>query len=117
MKNKVYEIFKRVSQVVIIFVVSFLIGLSITGCNYSGYDFVDTNYHFNKAYIKTPYGGVLVVDIAKWADSEDGEQITITDTNGNRYLVHSSNVMMIETAVNDEGLSDIYAKRNSYSTD
>lgn len=112
MKTKAWNIFKRVSQIVLIFAVSVLIGLSITGCNFQGYDWVDTNYHFNKAYIKTPYGGVIVVDIYKWADSEDGEQITITATDGTRYMVHSANVMFIESVPEDVNLGELYARGN-----
>lgn len=65
------------------------------GCNCSGYDFVDTNYHFNRAIIRTPNGDVIEVNVKMWADSE-GEQLTITATDGTRYLVHAANCLMIE---------------------
>ena len=67
-----------------------------TGCSYSGYDFIDTNYHFDKAIIKMPDGEVITVDIQKWADSEDGEQLTITSKDGTKYLVNSVNCVLIE---------------------
>lgn len=66
--------------------------LTLCGCNY---DMIDTHYQFDKAYIKTPYDEVIVVDVQIWADSE-GEQLTITSTDGTRYLVNSMNVMMVE---------------------
>lgn len=70
--------------------------LTCTGCNYVGYDIVDTNYHFDKAIIRMPDNSTIEVEIKKWADSENGEQITITATDGTRYLVHSANVVLIE---------------------
>lgn len=75
-----------------------MIGLMLltTGCSYAGYDFVDTDYHFNKAYISMPDGEVIEVDIKKWADSEDGEQLTITSQDGTRYLVNSVNCVLVE---------------------
>lgn len=39
-------------------------------CNYSGYDFIDNDYHFDKAIIKLPDGEVKIIDIAKWSDAE-----------------------------------------------
>lgn len=56
----------------------------------------DTDYHFNKAYIAMPDGEVIEVDIKKWADSEDGEQLTITSQDGTRYLVNSVNCVLVE---------------------
>lgn len=100
----------KILQVLFVLLIAIMMGLSVTGCNYSGYDFIDTNYHFNKAYIKTPYGGVLSVDIAKWADSEDGEQITITAKDGTRYMVHSANVMFIESVPEDVDLGELYER-------
>lgn len=75
--------------------IAIMISAVMCGCNYSGYDWVDTNYHFDTAYIKTPAGEVIEVEVSTWADSE-GEQITITGTDGTRYLVHSANVLMVE---------------------
>lgn len=67
-----------------------------TGCNYEGYDVIDTNYHFDKAIIKMPDGSSLEVEIEKWADAEDGEQLTITSKDGKRYLVNSVNCILVE---------------------
>ena len=66
-----------------------------SACNYASYDFVDTNYHFDKAIIKMPDGEIITVDIQTWADSE-GEQLTITAKDGTRYLVSSINCILIE---------------------
>lgn len=70
--------------------------LSFAGCSFRGYDFVDTNYHFDMAQIEMPDGTIVEGEVSKWADSEDGEQITVTFKDGNRYLVHSENIVMWE---------------------
>lgn len=70
--------------------------LLLTGCSYSGYDFVDTNYSFDKAYIKMPNQEVIIVDISSWSDSEDGEQLTIKSTDGTIYLVNSVNCVLVK---------------------
>lgn len=67
----------------------------LTGCSFKGYDFVDTNYSFDRAIIKMPDGTVKEVNIIKWADSADGEQITIT-TEDATYLVNSINCILIK---------------------
>lgn len=70
--------------------------LLLSGCNYHGYDWVDTNYHFDTAIIRMPDGSTIEVEIEKWADSGDGEQLTITTKDGVRYLVSSINCILIE---------------------
>lgn len=65
------------------------------GCHYEGYDFFDTNYHFDRAIMRMPDGEIVEVKIEKWADA-DGEQLTITGKNGKRYLVSSINCVLIE---------------------
>lgn len=77
-----------------------LLALTLTSCNFAGYDLIDTNYHFNKAIIKMPNGETKEIDIYTWADAE-GEQLTITDKNGNRYLVSSVNCILIEESGKD----------------
>lgn len=82
---------------IIAFIIAIIMAFSLCGCNYVGYDFYDTNYHFDKAIIKMPNGDIEEVEVQKWADAE-GEQLTITDTDGNRYLVSSINCILIEEA-------------------
>lgn len=74
---------------IIIFVFCF------AGCDFRSYDWIDTNYHFEKAIIKMPDGEVMIVDIDSWADAE-GEQLTITTKDGKRYLVSSFNCVLVE---------------------
>lgn len=83
-------------KLLILFLVIILIFSSIAmGCNCSGYDFFDTNYHFNRAIIKMPDNSTLEIELLTWADAE-GEQLTLTSIEGNRYLVSSINCILIE---------------------
>lgn len=70
--------------------------LCISGCSYSGYDMIGNNYHFDYAYICLPNGEIVEGPIRTWSDSEDGEQLTITLSNGNRYLCSSYNCVLVE---------------------
>ena len=65
---------------VITILITILLALSLAACSFSGYDFVDTNYHFDRAIIEMPGGEIVEVDITQWTDSEAGEQLTITFT-------------------------------------
>ena len=76
--------------------VASLMLLAAAGCNCAGYDFVYTNYHFDRAIIKMPNGETVEVEIKTWADAGDGEQLTITSNDGTRYLVSSVNCILIE---------------------
>jgi len=80
-----------------IFVTIIAIAMSVlfVGCNYKGYDMIDTNYHFDRAIISMPDGTTFEVEVSKWADA-DGEQLTITAKDGTRYLVSSYNCILIE---------------------
>lgn len=79
-----------------ILVICSLVFILLTGCDFSGYDWVDTNYHFDYAYIQLPNGVVVEGEIASWSDSEDGEQLTITFKDGTRYLCSSYNCVLVE---------------------
>jgi ABC-type glycerol-3-phosphate transport system substrate-binding protein len=66
--------------------------LGLTGCGNK--DLFDTNYTFDRAIIALPNGEVVEVEIDKWTDYEDGDQIQVK-INGITYLVHSSNIVLI----------------------
>ena len=88
---------KRQSQAkaaIILLIITMI--LCFTGCSFQGYDWIDTNYHFNKAIIKMPDGEIITVEIAQWANTADGEQLTITGKDGKRYLVSSINCILVE---------------------
>ena len=78
-----------------ILAVILLLSCLFVGCNCAGYDFIDTNYHFNRAIIKMPDGTAKEINLKMWADAE-GEQLTLTAQDGTRYLVSSYNCILIE---------------------
>jgi len=69
-----------------ILAVILLLSCLFIGCNCAGYDYIDTNYHFDRAIIKMPDGTAKEINLKKWTDAEDGT----------RYLVSSYNCILIE---------------------
>lgn len=67
---------------------------ALSGCG--NYKFWDTTYTFNKAICEFPGGKIREFDISTWTDYGDGEQIQITDKDGNTYLV-SANYCVLST--------------------
>ena len=69
------------------------IGISIlmTGCNRQ---IVDTTLTFDKAIISLPNGEIVEGKVTSWKDYADGDQIQVK-INGKTYLVHSSNLALI----------------------
>lgn len=57
-------------------------------------DYFDTNYTYTKAIIKLQNGEVIEGEVQNWRDYSDGDQIQVT-IDGDVYLVHSSNVTLI----------------------
>ena len=53
---------------------------------------VDFNYKFDKAIIE----GIGEVNVSNWNDYENSDMVQVIDTNGNVYLTHSSNVILIK---------------------
>ena len=64
----------------------------ITACGNK--DWVDTNYTYTHAIIRLRNGKVIEGQLQSWRDYEDGDQIQVK-IDGNTYLVHSSNVDLI----------------------
>lgn len=83
-------------KVLLIFMVFCLIALGLTAvlssCNYQ---MADLNYEFDYAYIEMG-DTVKKVEIKSWRDYEDGEQIQITDKDGNIYLTNSFNCTLVK---------------------
>lgn len=65
-----------------------------TGCNKQ---IIDTTYTFDKAIMYVG-GEWITIDVDSWDDYEDGDQIQVKDTDGNTYLVHSTNITLIHSA-------------------
>ena len=64
-----------------------------TGCNKQ---IIDTSYTFDKAVLYVG-GEWITINVDSWKDYEDGDQIQVKDTNGNTYLVHSTNITLIHS--------------------
>lgn len=79
-------------RIIVLFMLIFTV-FALISCNYQ---MVDLNYKFDYAYISFGDGTVKKVEIASWRDYEDGEQIQITDTDGNVYLVSSFNCVLVK---------------------
>ena len=73
--------------------IAITIGVCIlmTGCNRQ---IVDTTLTFDKAIISLPNGEIVEGKVTSWKDYADGDQIQVK-INGKTYLVHSSNVALI----------------------
>lgn len=56
---------------------------------------IDTTYSFNKAYIKLG-DEWKVVSVKGWRDFDDGDEIQVQDSEGNTYLTHYNNVVMVK---------------------
>ena len=66
---------------------------ALAGCGNK--QFFDTTYRFDYAIISLPNGEIIEGEIDSWTDYEDGDQIQVK-INGDIYLVHSSNIVLIK---------------------
>lgn len=66
--------------------------LNLTACNKQ---IIDTVYKYDRAIIYLPDGTVIDGKVQSWTDFEDGDQIQVK-IDGKTYLVHSSNVVLID---------------------
>jgi hypothetical protein len=80
--------FKRIG--LSLFIISTI--LCTTGCNKQVFDF---NYTFDRAIIDTG-NEVIEVEIDKWNDYDNSDQIQIIAKDGTVYLVHSSKCILIK---------------------
>ena len=75
-----------------IFFIILFIYMLLSGCNKQ---MIDTTYKFDRAIIQLPNGTVIDGKVQSWTDFEDGDQIQVK-IDGVTYLVHSSNVVLID---------------------
>lgn len=68
-------------------------GIYLTGCGNK--TFIDTVYTFDKAIIRLPNDEVIEGKVQNWTDYESGDQIQVK-INGNVYLVHSEDIVLIQ---------------------
>ena len=79
------KIIATIAMVVVLFMFS--------GCGNK--DLFDTNYTFNYAIVEFPGEEVRKIEISKWTDYENGEQIQIIAKDGNTYLIHAANCVLV----------------------
>lgn len=81
---------------IICFVLALLMVLTLavtaTGCG--NRQLVDITYNYDTAIISLPNGEVIEGKVSSWRDYEDGDQIQVV-VDGKTYLVHSSNIALI----------------------
>lgn len=78
---------------VIFVIMIFTLVLILSSCGNKA--LFDTTYKFNYAIVEFPGGNVEKINIKNWTDYEDGEQIQITASDGNTYLVHAANCVLV----------------------
>ena len=67
--------------------------LTLVGCG--NQQLIDTTHTFNYAQIKMMDGTCVEGKVDSWKDFEDGDQLQVK-INGDTYLTHSSNVVLIK---------------------
>lgn len=78
-------------RIIFVMLVAVLVS-SFTACNKQ---IIDTTYKYDRAIIYLPDGTVVDGKVQSWTDFEDGDQIQVK-VDGKTYLVHSSNVVLID---------------------
>ena len=73
--------------------VAVLIVTSLASCGNK--DLWDTVYTYDEAIVSLPNGEVVEGKVKKWADYES-DQIQVELEDGKIYLVHSSNIALIQ---------------------
>lgn len=82
---------KKITKKILLMAVIVTLLSSLSGCNK---DIIDTNYTFKKAIIVIG-SEKINVNIKQWRDF-DGDQIQVTDEQGQVYLTHSTNVLLLK---------------------
>lgn len=81
---------KKKILIIMILVILVLTLVVTTGCNKQ---IVDLKLKFTNAYVKVGEEWIDV-EIKKWTDYEDGDQIQIILNDGTVMLVHSNNIIL-----------------------
>ena len=71
------------------------IAMTLSLCACGNKTLLDTTYTFDEAIIRLPDGSVISGEVTTWTDYEDGDSLQITLKDGNTYLVHASNAVLI----------------------
>lgn len=65
--------------------------IAMTGCNRQ---LIDTTWSFERAVIFLPDGEKIEGKVSSWRDYEESDMIQVA-IDGNQYLTHSANVILI----------------------
>lgn len=79
-------------KILLLTIILMLLVATLSSCNKQIFD---TTYSFDKAIISLPNGEIVEGKVDSWTDYEDGDQIQV-EIDGVTYLVHSSNIVLIE---------------------
>lgn len=82
-----------IKTIVAAIVVAGVLSVCLIGCNR---EIFDTNWKYDTAVTRWPDGSMKTIKIKSWRDYE-GEQIQVTDRDGNVYLLSSFNTVLIKT--------------------
>ena len=85
------NIIRSILVIAIVCLLLLSVCVSFAGCNKQ---MVDLTYSYEYAILSLPNGDVIEGRVTSWTDFEDGDQIQVK-INGNTYLVHSSNIVLI----------------------
>ena len=77
--------------VFLVFLVGTGIAMYLGGCNRQ---LIDVKMKFTKAHVRWPDGTSGVIEIRKWKDYRDSDQIQVIDKSGKVWLFHSVNVVL-----------------------
>ena len=66
----------------------------LSSCNGYNKELFDTIYKYDTAILSLPDGRVINGMVESWNDYDDGDQIQVK-INGDTYLVHASNIVLI----------------------
>lgn len=87
---------KKIITTVALAATTLAICLFTSGCTLCGNQtFWDTTYTFNYAVISLPNGEVVEGEVKEWGDYEDSDQLQIKLEDGNTYLVHSEDCVLM----------------------
>lgn len=82
----------KIKNILILMILLVVTAFALTGCNMS---IIDTTYTFDKA-IAYMGNEKIELEIKKWKDYEDGEQIQIETKDGKVYLISMNNAILVK---------------------
>lgn len=82
----------NIGKFIVLLAVAFVISAFLSSCNQAVFD---TKWHFDKAVMQLG-AFAKTVRIESWTEFEGSHCVQFTDTEGNTYLTHYSNVILIQ---------------------